>query len=200
MRRYHFLAAALLASVVMSGCAGNTTRSAPVEIFPDMDRQAKYKPQMAGPFFEDGRASRRPVPGTVAIGYLKEDESFHSGVNGNMYVGRNPLPIDAELLARGRQRYDIYCSPCHSRVGSEVGIVGKRSMWLPTNLQEDRIREMPDGEIFSVISEGRRQMPAYRFQIEARDRWAIVAYMRALHRANNATMNDVPADLRSELR
>jgi mono/diheme cytochrome c family protein len=118
-----------------------------------------------------------------------------------MYVGRNPLPITREVLLRGQQRYNIYCSPCHDRAGEGRGIVAIRTpSWQPTNLQEDRQKQMADGEIFSIISQGRRSMPAYRFQVPAEERWAIVAYVRALQRTTNAKLEDIPQELRESLR
>lgn len=193
------------AALLLAGCAGMTSKNPPLEVFPDMDRQAKYKPQMHGDFFADGKASRRPVPGTVAQGQLKDDDALYTGVVNNMYIGRNPLPVDRALLVRGRKKFETYCSPCHSRTGGEVGIVGKRVLatgqaWLPTMLQDDRVKQMTDGEIFTVATDGRRSMRGYKYQISARDRWAIVAYVRALQRSTIGTLEDVPADLRPELR
>jgi mono/diheme cytochrome c family protein len=189
-----------LALAALAGCAGRTSRQPPLEVFPDMDRQPKYKAQAAGRFFADGRADRGPVPGTVAQGQLKEDAGFHAGIRDGMYLGLNPLPIDTALLARGQERYNIYCAPCHDRTGSGQGLVGKKSMWLANNLLDDRVRKLADGDLFDAITHGRRTMPAYRFQMAERDRWAVVAYVRALQRAAAGTVEDVPADLRSELR
>ncbi len=192
--------AAAVVLLVLAGCAGSTSRKPPLEVFSDMDRQQKYKPQAGSRFFSDGRASRLPVHGTVAIGHLKEDDSFSTGVMDGAYVECSPLPIDKATLARGQQRFNIYCSPCHDRTGSGHGIVGQKSSWLPANLNDDRIRRMNDGEIFNVASYGRRSMPAHRFQVDDRDRWAIVAYVRALQRASAGTLADVPLELREEIR
>ena len=195
----HICVLFLLLSLV--GCGGVTTRKPPIEIFPDMDRQPKYKPQAASVFFSDGRASRSAIPGTVATGQLREDDGFETGISSGMYIGRNPLPMDAALLARGRERYDIYCSVCHDRTGSGRGIVPLRvPSWLPTSLLDERIRQMTDGELFNVSSDGRRTMAGYRFQIPVRDRWAIVAYVRALQRTREGTLADVPPELRPAVR
>jgi len=191
---------ALGAALLLAGCAGQTTRKPPIEIFADMKRQPKLEAQEASAFFADGRASRMPVAGTVAQGQLDEDPGFATGVENGMYVGRNPLPLDEAVLARGRERFEIYCAPCHDRAGTGRGIVGQRSLWLANSLHDDRIKEMVDGELYYVISNGRRTMPGYRFQIPERDRWAIVAYVRALQRATSGTIEDVPPDLRRELR
>ncbi|MCW5980354.1 MAG: cytochrome c [Bryobacteraceae bacterium] len=185
---------------LLIGCAGQTSRKPPIEIFADMDRQPKYKTQAAGAFFADGRASRRPVAGTVAQGQLKEDAIFYAGAEGGMYAGRNPLPVTRDLLVQGQERFNISCAPCHDRAGSGRGIVGARSMWLATSLHDQRIKDMVDGELFDVITHGRRSMPGYRFQTSEQERWAIVAYVRALQRATSGTLADVPEELRQELR
>lgn len=188
-----------VAVLALGGCARMTRTSPPIEVFPDMDRQPRYDVQAASPFFPDGRASRMPVPGTVAQGQLRADEGFETGAVNGMYVGRNPLEINETTLARGQERFNIYCAPCHDRAGQGRGIVGQRSLWLASNLTDDRIRQMVDGELFHVATYGRRTMPAYRFQVPTEDRWAIIAYVRALQRTTG-TIEDVPQDLRGELR
>ena len=110
------------------------------------------------------------------------------------------VKIDAALLKNGQSKFNTYCSPCHDRTGSGLGIVPKRTLWLPTNLHEDRVVAMADGEIYDVISNGRRTMHGYRYQILEADRWAIVAYVRALQRSDRGTIQDVPAELRADLR
>lgn len=183
---------ALFAMTILGGCSGSTSRKPPIEIFADMDRQGKPRPQ---------QAAYRPVPGTVAVGQLNEDDAYHTGIENGFYIAKNPLPMTRGTLETGRRRYDIYCAPCHDRTGGGHGIVPQRSgSWLPTNLKDDRVRNMVDGEIFSVATMGRRSMPAHRFQTSAADRWAIVAYVRALHRASAGSIDDVPRELRSELR
>jgi len=187
-------------AVLLTGCAGVATENPPIQVFPDMKDQPRYEAQAASAFFADKRAGRRPVPGTVARGHLKEDEGYYTGAVDGMYVGRNPLPIDAANLERGQVRFNIYCAPCHDQAGTGKGLVGTKSLWLANDLHIDRVKNMVDGELFEVISIGRRTMPGYRFQIPERDRWAIVAYIRALQRATSGTIEDVPADLRNELR
>ena len=187
-------------AVVLTGCMGQTTRNAPIEVWPDMDRQPKYGPQQESPIFADRSASRRPVAGTVARGFLQEDDAFHTGVVNGQYIGRNPRPITSDLLKTGQARFNVYCSPCHDRTGSGQGMVPAHSQaWLPTNLNDDRVRQMNDGEIFNVMSYGRRSMPPYRFQVSEADRWAVVAYVRALQRTRGA-MEDVPQEKRAELK
>jgi mono/diheme cytochrome c family protein len=187
-------------AVILTGCAGHTSKSTPIVVFPDMDYQPRVDAQEASPIFADGRASRPPVPGTVARGMLKEDETFFTGLVNNQYVGKNPVIIDVELLQHGQQRFNTYCSPCHDRTGQGRGLVAQRATWIPTNLHEDRVKAFNDGEIFHVISNGRRSMPPYKVQISEHDRWAIVAYVRALQRTSSGTVEDVPQELRSELR
>ena len=194
------------ATLVLAGCVGSGSKSTPVVIITDMDYQGRYEPQGdrtfngEKPIFDDARASRRPVEDTVARGSLVENEFFSTGVENSMYVGRNPLHVDADLLKHGQRRFNTYCSPCHDRTGQGRGLVGQRAMWIPTNLQEPRVKDMNDGEIFNVITEGRRSMPPYRFQVNDRDRWAIVAYVRALQRTSMATVADVPENKRTELK
>jgi mono/diheme cytochrome c family protein len=141
------------------------------------------------------------VEGTVAIGQLKTDEAFVTGKSTGYYIGRNPLPVNKETLLHGQEKFNVYCQPCHDRTGSGKGIVpAKVTGWLPTNLHDDRALKMADGEIFEVITNGRRTMKGYRFQVSVQDRWAIVAYVRALQRAGLGTVEDVPQETRSELR
>jgi mono/diheme cytochrome c family protein len=188
-----------LGVLLLAGCAG-PQRSGPIEVWPDMDRQEKYKAQTESPLFGDGRSNRRPVEGTVAVGYLKENTVFTTGTENGQWVGKSPVVVNAELLKRGQQRFNIYCAPCHDRTGQGQGIVPKKAAWIPTNLMEERVVGMPDGEIYSVIAHGRRSMPGYKYQVVESDRWAIVAYVRALQRSSLGTIEDVPANLRSELR
>jgi mono/diheme cytochrome c family protein len=199
MRKFASVAL-ITAAVVLAGCAGTASRESPIVIFPDMDRQGKYKPQAESPIFADQRASRRPVEGTVAVGMLKEDDAFYTGVVDNQWIGKNPLTIDMNVLQTGQRRFNTYCAPCHDRAGQGRGVVGQRAIWIPTNLHEDRVKAFNDGEVFYVMTNGRRSMPSYRFQVSAEDRWAIVAYVRALQRTTGATVEDVPQELRADLR
>jgi mono/diheme cytochrome c family protein len=192
-----------LATLALSGCGNFPTRSTPLEVHDDMDRQQKYKPQTmyrGKGLFGDDRSNRMPVPGTVAVGHLKDDDAAFRGIVNGQYLGRIPVKITPELLKTGQTKFNTYCSPCHDRTGSGQGVVPKRTLWLPTNLHEDRVVAMPDGEIYDVISNGRRTMHGYRYQVLEADRWAIVAYVRALQRSDRGTIEDVPAELRADLR
>jgi len=186
-------------ALLLTGCAGQTSRVPPIQVWPDMKHQPKYKPQQRSDFFSDQRASRMPVPDTVARGYLYEDDALNTGISGDSFIGRNPLTVDEKLLRTGQTRFNTYCSPCHDRTGSGQGTVPKKSTWLPTNLHEQRVLNMNDGEIFNIISHGRRSMPPYHNQIVATDRWAIVAYVRALQRTIT-TAEDAPENLRAQLK
>ena len=197
--RWISTAVLLAAAAGLVGCAGQTSRTPPIQVWPDMKRQPKFKPQEENDFFSDQRATRMPVPGTVARGHLYDNDSLYTGVSGDQFIGRNPLPVDMKLLKTGQMRFNTYCSPCHDRTGSGQGTVPKRAIWLPTNLHEARVVNMNDGEIFNIISHGRRSMPPYHNQISAEDRWAVVAYVRALQRTIT-TAEDAPEDVRAQLR
>jgi hypothetical protein len=199
-RRVPALAALGLAAL-LPACSNFPSRKPPLYVWDDMKWQEKYKPQMSSSFFADGRASRSLVLGTIARETYFADTSYDSGVaDNNTYVARNPLPLTRETLERGQQRFNIYCAPCHDRTGSGRGIVPAKSAWLPANLHDERIVKMVDGEIFHVVTYGRRTMPGYQVQVPASDRWAIVAYVRALQRSWLGTLADVPADLQGKLR
>ncbi|MBD3162109.1 MAG: c-type cytochrome [Candidatus Eisenbacteria bacterium] len=179
-----------------------------MSLIPDMDKQPRYTSQNGNPVFADRRADRRPVDGTVARGRLQTDDRFWRGKTASgEWVERIPMEVDARLLERGRQRFDIYCAPCHGFDGSGDGIVSRRAealregTWVPpTSFHTETVRERPDGHLFNSITNGIRNMPAYGHQIDEPDRWAIVAYVRALQRSQNARIEDVPADVRPQLR
>ncbi len=189
----------------LGGCSrGQPRERPPVVIIPDMEFQKKFKAQGESGIFADGRTMRTPPVGTVARGTLKEDVGYFTGMSDpvdSVYVAHNPLPITNELMFRGRDRYDIYCAPCHSRVGDGKGIVATyEGMVPPTSFHEQRSLDFTDGYIFNVLSFGVRNMSAYGPQIPTEDRWAIVAYVRALQRSRNATLADVPVEARGRIR
>lgn len=182
-----------------------------IHIVHDMDHQPKYKAQQRNRLFADRRAMRPPVDGTVARGQLAADVALHRGISDpddwSSWVEAGPLPVTMELLERGRREYDIFCSPCHGLTGHGDGMVSKRAESLqegtwtpPSSLHTELVRTRPDGHLYNTIANGIRNMPAYGAQIPVEDRWAIVAYMRALQRSQNAAVDDVPSDLRASLR
>jgi len=204
----------VVTGIIIAGHRGSISRKPPIYIFPDMDRQLKLRPQNASTFFTNGYTSQLHVAGTVARTvplqtpngpvYDFEDSPINTGrVTGRTnFVETNPFPITAELVARGQQRFTIYCTPCHSQLGDGNGITKRiGAMAVVGNLHDKRIVELPDGEIFSVLSWGRGNMQGYAPQITSvYDRWAIIAYLRALQLSYVATIDDVPQDLRASLK
>ncbi len=165
----------------------------------DMHDQPKYKPLGESSFFADGRASR-PIPvNTVARDQLNEDDVVHTGMVNGDFAATIPRHVDLTLLRRGEERFNIFCSPCHGRLGNGNGMVAQRGFRLPQDLTSDRVRREPPGYIFQVISNGYGGMPDHGDQIPVDDRWAIVAYLRALQLSRGASLADVPAGQRSEL-
>jgi hypothetical protein len=164
-----------------------------------MHDQPRYEPLEASGFFADGRASRPLVPGTVARGQLHTDTHFYLGKVDGTLVDTLPLPVTRPLLERGRERYDIYCAPCHDRLGSGQGMIVRRGFRSPPSLHIDRLREAPIGHFFDVISNGFGVMTDYAAQVAPPDRWAIAAYIRALQLSQHAQMTDVPAEIRPQL-
>jgi len=166
----------------------------------DMQDQPKYESLEASTFFPDGRASRSLVPGTVARGQLREDTHLYEGKVAGKPADTFPFPIDLKTLERGQQRYNIYCSPCHDRVGNGDGMVVRRGFRRPPSYHIERLRKVPPGYLYDVITNGFGAMQDYAAQIPVRDRWAIVAYVRALQLSQNARLNDVPETERQNLR
>jgi mono/diheme cytochrome c family protein len=159
----------------------------------DMHDQPRFKPLAESDFYPDLRSARPPVEGTVARGQLHEDEYFYTGKIGNNPGDLMPFPVNAELLERGQERYNIFCAPCHSRLGDGNGVIPARGFpRKPPSYHIDRLRKVPLGYLFDVVTNGFGAMPDYAAQIPARDRWAIVAYVRALQLSQDATTADVP--------
>ena len=181
-RRMLVLCAAL-AGVFTGGC-----------IQQDMARQPKNKPLSPSTFFEDGRSERAPVENTVARGSLADDE---------LYVPKDsnafPLPLTPELMTRGQERYKIFCTPCHGLQGDGNGMIAMRGMKHPPSYHQDRLRQVPNGYLFDVITNGFGGMLGYSAQIPPKDRWAIVAYLRALQLSRNAPVSELPKALRDRL-
>jgi cbb3-type cytochrome c oxidase subunit III len=184
----HRVAAILLLGVVVAaGCRA------------DMQDQPRYEPNGASHFFDDGRADRPLVAGVVAHGSFHDDSPFFEGKRDGAFVAELPMPLTQPLLARGRERFDIYCSPCHSRVGDGDGMIVKRGYRRPPSFHIPRLREAANGYFFDVISHGFGVMPSYAAQIPTADRWAIVAYLRALQLSQYAPLSDVALSDRERL-
>lgn len=201
--RYFLSGFLLLVLVVVSiaGCRGDMSRRPPIEIFPDMDRQPRVRPQTASRFFPDGFGSRLPVQGTIARGSPYQDKPVNTGraTGGTNFVEVIPVPVTELLLTRGRERYGIHCGVCHGATGDGRGITTRYQMVGVPSFHDQRLVVMPDGELFNTITYGKNLMGAYGAQIEIPDRWAIIAYVRALQRARLATTEDVPEPMRSSL-
>jgi mono/diheme cytochrome c family protein len=172
--------ALLGAAVLLSGCRGQTSRKPPLFILHGMEFQPRFNAFEGNAFYADGRNMRTPPAGTVAQGLLKDDDAFYHGGDSTQPVRTSPVPVTAALLERGQERFNIYCSPCHARTGLGNGMVVQRGFLPPPSLLEERIVQLPDGQIFQVITKGLRNMPSYAKQIPESDRWAIVSYIRAL--------------------
>lgn len=193
----------LVAAVLLAGCRGIESENPPIHPNLNMDFQQRLDPQEGFAFFADGRAMRTPVAGTVARGWLREDDAFYQGrLAGGGFVAQMPIPTTREVLVRGQERYHIFCTPCHGGAGDGQGIVttGGFGFTPAPTFHDDRLRSVEDGYVYHVITHGVRTMPAYNTQIPVADRWAIVAYVRALQRSQHAGAADVPADVLSGLR
>jgi len=226
MLKYFFSIFALVVVLVVAiaGFRGQKFDKPPIELFPDMDHQPKVKAQVPSDFYADGRGNREPVPGTVPVGYAMplhkpvdgstgesaspyEQVKFSSGVSyfdtgrfDNQWGTGIPFEVTPELIARGQERYAISCQVCHGAAGDGAGIAGKYGLVAIANLHQTRIRDMADGEIFNTITHGKNTMMGYGDRIQVQDRWAIVAYIRALQLSQGgATINDVPPAERANL-
>ena len=164
-----------------------------------MADQPRYEPLQKSTFFGDDRSARPLPPGTVARGHLKADERFYTGKSGGELVSVLPVPLTRELLARGQERFDIFCSPCHDRIGSGRGMIVRRGYRQPSSYHTDALRQAPVGHFYDVITNGFGAMPDYAAQVTPADRWAIAAYIRALQLSQNATLADAPPDARQRL-
>jgi hypothetical protein len=190
---------ALASALALGGCArGCTSSRPPIHPNPSMDDQPKVLPQTASRFFYDGSSMRQPVPGTVAIGGLKEDVAFFTGKDADgQFVPTIPVPVNEALLERGRQRYAIYCQPCHDGRGDGKGILFQRGNVPTASFHQEKILKYADGQIFDVITNGTGLMSGYAWPIPPADRWAIIAHVRELERkrlaATTAASNSAPA-------
>lgn len=207
--------------LALAGFRGSKSALPPIEIFRDMDHQPKFQPQHATNFFPDGRAARKPVDGTVPLGYTVPgrylqvgaknatletagfanlNDYLHTGRIGDVYGDGIPLVVTSALLDRGQERFEINCAICHGLLADSNGVVKQIANWaVVANLQDDRIRQQPDGQIFNTITHGKNTMGAYGPNIAVEDRWAIVAYLRALHKSQRSILADLPVEKQKEL-
>lgn len=158
----------------------------------DMRNQPKHRPLDASVFFEDGRSARPLVEGTVARGFLRADAHLYEGRDGAEFANSFPFPVTRAVLERGRERYNIYCTPCHDHVGTGNGMIVMRGFRKPSSYHIPRLQDAPAGYFYDVITNGFGAMQSYASMVPVRDRWAIVAYIRALQLSQNATLADVP--------
>jgi len=189
-------ALALMSVVALSGCArGCTSSRPPIHLNPSMDDQPKVRPQTASDFFYDGASMREPIPGTVPIGGLKEDAAFFTGKGADgQFVSKIPVTVDEAVLERGRERYEIYCQPCHDPRGDGRGILFQRGNVPTATFHQEKILNYTDGQIFDVITNGFGLMAGYRWPIPPADRWAIVAHVRELQRERSSSPTGAPAE------
>lgn len=190
------------AALLLGACRGAPSEDPPIHPQRNMFTQDKGKPQRENTFFPDGRVMRLPVEGTVPTTAPIDNDRYHKGQEGGQFVRDIPVAVTWELMRRGQERFNIYCAPCHDRTGSGNGIVVQRAagaMVRPPSYVEERVRAMPAGELFHIITHGVRTMPSYSYQIPVEDRWAIVAYVRALQRSQYTVLADVPEEMRSKL-
>lgn len=166
----------------------------------DMQDQPKYRPQRPSEFFADGRSERQPVEGTVARGDMEDDTAFYEGKDAaGKDIAEFPIAVNKDVIVRGQNRYDIYCSPCHGRIGNGLGMIVRRGFKQPPSYHIERLRDAPVGHFYDVITNGYGAMLNYAAQVQPRDRWAIIAYIRALQYSENANVNDLPAEARAKL-
>jgi mono/diheme cytochrome c family protein len=165
----------------------------------DMHDQPKATPLRPSSFFGDGLSARPLLEGTVAREQVVGDDHLTTGRVNGTFVDKFPFPVSGAVMSRGQDQFNVFCSPCHGRTGAGNGMIVRRGFQAPPALQADRLRGAPVGYFFDAVTNGFGAMPDYRDQIAIRDRWAIVAYVRALQRSAAATIEDVPADRREEL-
>jgi mono/diheme cytochrome c family protein len=180
LRKYLGVALLALLAMAASGCRE--------DVMQDMPR---FKPLAMSRFYPDLRSARQPVEGTVARGELHEDAYFYTGLVGQNPGDYMPFPVSGEVLERGRERFNIFCAPCHSRLGDGNGMIPQRGFRHPPSYHEERLRKAPLGYFFYVMTTGFGAMPDYAEQIPPRDRWCIVAYIRALQLSQDAAQADV---------
>tara|TARA_Y100001968_G_scaffold319949_1_gene352224 strand:+ start:253 stop:849 length:597 start_codon:yes stop_codon:yes gene_type:complete len=189
-QRSFLTAGSIVILALSSGC----------ELRQAMYDQEKYEPLEASNFFADGQTFRPQVKGTVARGELNLDEHLYQGKVGGQLATTLPLPVDRQLLERGRERYDIYCSPCHDKTGSGNGMIVKRGLKQPPSFHQQRLRDIQVGHFFDVMTNGYGVMYSYASRVKVQDRWAITAYIKLLQRSQNLELGQLPAEDQRQLK
>jgi mono/diheme cytochrome c family protein len=187
LRNRIFIAGAVLACLGLTACRD------------DMHNQPRYKPLAASAFFSDGRSARPAVDGTVARGHLRIDEARYTGKIAGEDITEFPIPITKADIERGQNRFNIYCTPCHGRLGDGNGLVVLRGFRQPPSYYSQRLMNAPVGHFFDAVTNGYGAMPSYASRVQTDDRWRVIAYIRALQLSESAKLNDVPADQRQNL-
>ena len=206
--------------LAFAGVRGSKSALPPIEIFPDMDHQPKFQPQHGNAFFADGLSARKPVAGTIPLGYnlpgsflqagakngafnpggfTNQPDYANTGRFGDVFGDGIPVDVSEDFVRRGHDRFNIHCAACHGKVGMGNGIVSQFGLVAVANLQLDLFKAMPDGQLYYTITNGKGNMGAYGPNISIEDRWAIVAYVRALQRSQSGKLADLPADKQKAL-
>ncbi len=191
--KYLFLAAIAL-PLVLSSCRGQLSDEEPVHPNMNMDQQERFETQEKNEFFDDNRAMRKPVDGTIARGNLKEDKALYQGINDDSsFVDEIPVDVTKSFIYRGKDQYEVFCTPCHGITGDGDGIIMANNYgYVPApSFHNERIQDETDGYLYSAIANGIRNMPSYATQISVKDRWAIVAYIRALQNSQNVSEDEI---------
>lgn len=186
----------VLALFVIIGCEGTTDIE---RLRQEMYNQSRFEPLEKNTFFADNRSSRPWITGTVARGHLRTDAHLYTGMVDGNPAETFPFPITRDVLIRGQERYNIYCSPCHGYEGDGRGMVVRRGMKQPPSYHIERLQNETPGYFFDVMTNGFGAMYSYASRVKPRDRWAIIAYIQALQLSQNATLDDVPTDVRQRL-
>ena len=189
----------VIGALAILGPRGAKSTRPPLEVFPDMDRMPRYDPQSESAFFSDGRTDRLPVEGAVARGSFYENEYLATGRKGENFGNGFPIDVSNEAMARGEERYNIYCSVCHGAVGDGDSMTKKYGMLTVANLNDQRLVDYTDGQIYDVVKNGKGLMLGYADRLSVEDRWNVVLYVRALQRAANGSADDLTPALREEL-
>ena len=179
------------------------SKKPPIHLNPNMDNTERFDPQEENSFFEHNMAMRMPVEGTIARGYLKDDTVYYEGEKDGKYIKNIPTSIDVnfEFIKRGQERFNIYCSACHGITGDGNGLVAQNDEYtlVPTSMYVDYLYDKEDGYLFDVITNGVREMPSYSYQINEKDRWAIIAYIRSLQSSRTSDKSKIPSEFLKEL-